>query len=112
MLRRWVVDKQVTDVPKSYYGDPMGNARFSDRWIEDGSYLKLKTITLSYDLPLKNDFIEGMQFWVSANNLFTLTNYLGMDPEFSAMNSVYYQGVDAGLIPPTKSYYLGVKFNL
>lgn len=112
MLRRWVVDKQVTDVPKSYYGDPMGNARFSDRWIEDGSFLKLKTITLSYELPIKNDFIEGIQLWVSANNLFTLTNYLGLDPEFSSSNSVYYQGVDAGLIPSTKSYYAGVKFNL
>ena len=90
----------------------MGNARFSDRWIEDGSYLKLKTITLSYELPLKSDFIEGMHFWISANNLFTFTNYLGIDPESSAMNSIYYQGVDTGLIPSTKSYYAGVKFNL
>ena len=112
MMRRWVVEGQITDIPKSYYGDPMGNSRFSDRWIEDGSYLKLRTITLSYDLPLKNDFIEGIQFWVSANNLVTLTNYLGLEPEFSAMNSIYYQGIDAGLIPSTKSYYLGVKFNL
>ncbi|NLO69401.1 MAG: SusC/RagA family TonB-linked outer membrane protein [Porphyromonadaceae bacterium] len=112
MLRRWFVEGQVTDIPKSYYGDPMGNSRFSDRWIEDGSYLRLKTVTLSYDLPLKSDFIEGIHFWVSANNLVTFTKYLGLDPEFSSMNSVYYQGVDAGLIPPTKSYFLGVKFNL
>lgn len=112
MLRRWFFEGQKTDVPKSYYGDPMGNARFSDRWIEDGSYLKLKTITLSYELPLKSDFIEGMHFWISANNLFTFTNYLGIDPESSAMNSIYYQGVDTGLIPSTKSYYAGVKFNL
>lgn len=112
MLRRWVVEGQITDVPQSYYGDPMGNSRFSDRWIEDGSYLKLKTVTLSYNLPLKSNFIEGIQFWVSANNLVTFTNYLGLDPEFSAMNSVYFQGIDTGLIPSTKSYYLGVKFNL
>ena len=103
MLRRWFVEGQATDVPKSYYADPMGNARFSDRWIEDGSYLKLKTITLSYELPLKSEFIEGMQLWISANNLLTFTNYLGADPEFSAKNSLFFQGVDAGLIPLPKA---------
>jgi hypothetical protein len=50
--------------------------------------------------------------WISANNLLTLTRYLGTDPEFSAGNSVYYQGIDAGLLPQTKSYYVGIKFNL
>ncbi|VBB44742.1 SusC/RagA family TonB-linked outer membrane protein [uncultured Paludibacter sp.] len=112
MLRRWTAEGQVTDQPKAYYGDPMGNARFSDRWIEDGSYLRLKNITLSYDVPIKSDFIEGFTIWASANNLVTFTKYLGLDPEFSAKNSVYYQGIDAGLVPLTKSYYLGVKFNL
>lgn len=112
MLRRWVVEGQNTDMPKSYYGDPMGNSRFSDRWIEDGSYLKLKNVSLSYELPLKSDFIEGISFWIAANNLVTFSNYLGLDPEFSVSNSVYFQGVDAGLIPPTRSYFLGVKFNL
>ncbi|MHB9055534.1 MAG: SusC/RagA family TonB-linked outer membrane protein [Paludibacteraceae bacterium] len=112
MLRSWVVEGQNTDVPKAYYGDPMGNSRFSDRWIEDGSYIKLKNVTLSYDLPLKSDFIGGINFWISANNVLTLTNYLGLDPEFSVNNSVYYQGVDAGLLPATRSYYFGVKFSL
>ena len=112
MATRWTAEGQVTTQPKAVYGDPMGNARFSDRWIEDGSYIRLKAVTLSYELPIKSDYIEGINIWVSANNLFTLTNYLGLDPEFSAGNSVYYQGVDAGLQPMTKSYYLGVKFNL
>lgn len=112
MNTRWTANGQVTEQPKAVYGDPMGNARFSDRWIEDGSYLRLKTVTLSYDLPIKSKFLEGINLWVSANNLLTFTNYLGMDPEFSVNNSVYYQGVDAGLVPQTKSYYVGVKFNL
>lgn len=112
MLRRWTADGQVTDQPKSVYGDPMGNARFSDRWIEDGSYIRLKTVTLSYDLPLKSNFIEGVNFWVSATNVFTLTKYLGSDPEFSAGNASYYQGVDAGILPLTRNYYVGVKINL
>jgi hypothetical protein len=112
MLRRWTADGQITDQPKAVYGDPMGNSRFSDRWIEDGSYIRMKTISLSYELPIKSDFIEGFNVWISANNLITVTKYLGLDPEFSAGNSVYYQGVDAGLLPQTKSYYIGIKFNL
>jgi hypothetical protein len=112
MLNRWTAEGQVTNQPKSFYGDPMGNARFSDRWIEDGSYFRLKTISLSYEVPFKNDYIHGLKVWASANNVFTLTNYLGLDPEFSAGNSVYLQGVDAGFTPLTRSFYLGVKFNL
>lgn len=112
MLGRWTADGQTTTQPKAMYGDPMGNSRFSDRWIEDGSYIKLKNVTLSYDFPIKSDYIEGINLWVSATNLFTLTKYLGSDPEFSAGNSVFYQGVDAGLVPQTKSYYVGIKLNL
>jgi hypothetical protein len=112
MLGRWTADGQTTTQPKAMYGDPMGNSRFSDRWIEDGSYIKLKNVTLSYDFPIKSDYVEGINLWVSATNLFSLTKYLGSDPEFSAGNSVFYQGVDAGLVPQTKSYYVGIKLNL
>lgn len=112
MLSRWTSEGQNTLQPKIAYGDPMGNARFSDRWIEDGSYLKLKNLTLSYNLPLKSNFIEGINIWISANNLLTFTKYLGSDPEFSTRNSVLYQGIDNGLIPLSKSYYIGFKFSL
>jgi len=112
MENRWTGEGQTTTIPRAVYGDPMGNARFSDRWIEDGSYLRLKTVALSYDIPLKSTYIHGFTVWVSANNLMTLTNYLGLDPEVSAGNSVYYQGIDAGLVPATRSYAFGFKFNL
>ncbi|HLP05231.1 MAG TPA: SusC/RagA family TonB-linked outer membrane protein [Paludibacter sp.] len=112
MLTRWTADGQTTNQPKAMYGDPMGNSRFSSRWIEDGSYLRLKNITLSYDVPIKSDYIQGFNLWVSANNLFTLTKYLGLDPESSANNAVYYQGIDAGLLPQSRSYFVGIKFNL
>ena len=55
LLRRWQVEGQVTDVPRITFQDPLGNSRFSGRWIEDGSYLRPKTVTLSYDLPLKSE---------------------------------------------------------
>lgn len=112
MLRRWTGEGQVTSIPKSVYGDPMGNARFSDRWIEDGSYVKWKNLTVAYELPVRGNFIEGVNVWASAENLHTWSRYLGIDPEVSAGNSVYMQGVDAGLLPQTRSYFIGVKLNL
>ena len=110
--RRWQVEGQQTDVPQITFQDPMGNSRFSDRWIEDGSYLRLKTITLSYDLPLNSEYIQGLQFWVQANNVFTLTRYLGTDPEFSMTSSVIGQGIDLGQLSQSRSFVAGVKINL
>lgn len=112
LTNRWVCEGQVTDVPKVTYEDPMQNSRFSDRWIEDGSYLKLKNITLSYKLPVRNSYIQGITVWGSANNLWTLTNYLGSDPEFSMSNSIYSLGIDRGLLPQSTNFSLGVKINL
>ena len=112
LLNRWVVDRQQTDIPAIAYGDPVGNSRFSDRWIEDGSYLRLKTLKLSYQVPLMLSWLQGLTVWCAAENLFTITNYSGLDPEFSVNNQILYQGVDAGLLPQTRSFYLGVKVNL
>ena len=112
MLNRWTTEGQQTNMPKATYGDPMGNSRFSDRWIEDGSYLRLKTLTLSYKLPISNTYIQGITVWGQANNLFTVTKYLGTDPEFSMANSVLSQGIDRGLLSQGRSFHVGVKINL
>ena len=112
MLSRWQAEGQVTSVPKLTFQDPMGNSRFSDRWIEDGSYLRLKTVTLSYNLPMNSTFIQGLEFWVQANNLFTISKYLGSDPELSSTTSVIGQGVDLGSLPQSRSFSAGVKINL
>ena len=112
VLNRWTNEGQVTDVPKATYADPMGNSRFSDRWIENGSYLRLKTLTLSYRLPISNTYIQGITVWGQCNNLFTVTKYLGTDPEFSMGNSVLSQGIDRGFLSQSRSFNLGVKINL
>ena len=112
MLNRWTVDGQVTDIPSIAYGDPVGNSRFSDRWIEDGSYFKVKAVKLSYDVPVTANWLQGLTVWCAAENVLTLTKYKGNDPEFSVSNNVLYQGVDAGLLPQTRSFHLGVKVNL
>jgi hypothetical protein len=112
MLNRWQAEGQVTDVPRASFQDPMGNSRFSDRWMEDGSYLRLKSMTLSYDLPMTSEYLQGVQVWVQGNNLWTLTKYLGSDPEFSATSSVIGQGIDLGQLPQSASIVAGVKLNL
>jgi hypothetical protein len=110
--RRWVAEGQQTDIPKATFGDPMGNGRFSDRWIEDGSFLRLRSMTLSYALPVQSVWLQGLTVWATANNLFTLTNYLGSDPEVWAGNAVLSQGIDRGLTSQGRSVLMGIKINL
>ncbi|EHQ29186.1 SusC/RagA family TonB-linked outer membrane protein [Mucilaginibacter paludis] len=112
VLNRWRADGQVTNMPKATFGDPIGNARFSDRWIEDGSYFRLRTATLLYNVPLKVKSIRSLKIYLTGNNLFTLTKYLGYDPEFSATESVVTQGIDTGLEPQFRSAQIGVRLGL
>lgn len=112
MANRWRFEGQQTDVPRLAYGDPMGNSRFSDRWIEDGSYLRLKTLNLAYKVPVNASWLQGLTIWAEANNLFTLTKYLGSDPEFSVSNAVLYQGIDVGNVALSRSFTLGMRINL
>ena len=112
MLGRWTHDGQQTVMPRASFLDEMGNSRFSDRWIEDGSYLKLKNVTLSYRIPVRSTYLQGITVWAAANNLFTLTKYLGSDPEFAASNAVIGMGIDRGLMAPGRSFSVGMKINL
>ncbi len=109
---RWRTSGDETNIPRAVYGDPMGNARFSSRWVEDASFLRLKNVSLAWDVPYKIPFINDLSVWVSANNLWTWSSYLGCDPESSASNNVLYQGIDTGLLPQSASYVIGLRINL
>ena len=112
MNARWTTEGQQTDVPHVSYGDPMGNSRFCDRWIEDGSYLRLANVTLAYELPIQSTYLQGITLWGSAQNLLTLTRYLGGDPDCTLSGSVLAQGIDRGLLARGRSFSLGIKINL
>ncbi len=84
------------------YGD-------SDFWLEDASFVKLKNISLSYTFPKKVTRIADIQLSVSAQNLFTLTHYAGMDPE--VYSSGFYNGVDLGAYPVPRTFTFGMKLN-
>jgi TonB-linked SusC/RagA family outer membrane protein len=110
-LYAWKGENDITDVPRMVYGDPAGNARFSDRWIEDGSFLRLKEVTLSYKFPGAR-FYNDLTIYVTGQNLLTFSNYLGYYPEFAYSNSPALQGIDYGQTPLTPLFVAGIKLGL
>ncbi|MBD9138365.1 MAG: SusC/RagA family TonB-linked outer membrane protein [Alistipes shahii] len=111
MGRRWVAEGQVTDIPRVVYGDPAGNNRFSSRWIEDGSYLKLKELTLSWETRKKLLFMTGFKVFITGENLFCFTDYTGADPEFAYSYDMAMQGMDVAKIPVPKYVKIGLILN-
>lgn len=109
--KRWTSEGQVTDVPKVAYGDPKGNSRFSSRWIEDGSYLRLKEVTLSYEHNRRLWLFNSLKVYLTGENLLTFTNYLGLDPEFNYSNSAERIGLDYGKVPQMKGGRIGLILN-
>lgn len=115
LCNRWKADGQITNIPRTMSASSdswVNNERFSDRWIEDGSYLKLKKVRLTYQVPLNLSWLEGLNVWGEANNVFTVSKYLGQDPEVTTSNSVLYQGIDTGMLPLSRTFNLGVTINL
>jgi len=102
---RWMNEGQITSMPRAAFADPMGNSRFSDRWIEDASFIKLKEVMLSY----RFNFLAGTTIYVSGENLFTLTNYLGLDPETMYSNDASLRGFDYAKIALPISFKFGFK---
>ncbi len=90
----------------------MGNARFSDRWIEDGSYFRLRQLALEHNFNINKQLVKYIRVYGTANNLFTLTRYLGYDPEFALSSDPFHQGVDVTLEPIFKSYQVGIRLGL
>jgi TonB-linked SusC/RagA family outer membrane protein len=112
VLNRWEYDGQQTEIPRALYNDPIGNSDFSTRWIEDGSYLRIKNVSLSYSIPGEFLVFKNAQFYVSGSNLFTVSKYLGYDPEFSFSSAHVMQGIDYGLTPQPRQFVVGIKLGL
>ncbi len=103
VLDRWTGEGTSNSIPRAVYADPNNNNRNSNRFIEDGSYLRLKNIKLGYTLPSKltqKFYVSSARLYFSGQNLLTLTKYSGFDPEVS--------GVDLGNYPLTRTFSMGV----
>jgi len=95
-------------MPRLVLDDPNGNSRVSDRFVEDASYLRIKNVRLSYSIPSKwaNSLrVKNTKFYVSAQNLLTVTNYSGFDPEVGG-------GVDYGFYPQARTFLAGITIDL
>lgn len=115
VLRRWKRPGQITDIPRAVSNGSTFNVHNSTRFVEDGSYFRLKALTLSYSLPskwLSRVSIKNFTLYATATNLFTITGYNGFDPEvnYGGNNSVI-QGVDYGTYPQSRSYIFGLSFD-
>ncbi|CAL2095567.1 TonB-dependent starch-binding outer membrane protein SusC [Tenacibaculum sp. 190524A02b] len=109
-LNAWTPSNTNTDIPRAVLGDPNGNNRASTRFLEKGDYLRIKTIQLGYSLPksiLENINVSKLRFFVTGQNLFTFTNYSGLDPEVAG--SILSRGIDRALYPKFKSVILGAQ---
>jgi TonB-linked SusC/RagA family outer membrane protein len=103
-LDRWTGEGTSTSMPRAIYSDPNKNTRNSNRFLEDGSYLRLKNLTFGYTLPTalaQKAQLSHLRVYLSAQNLWTLTNYSGFDPEVQG-------GVDNSNYPLTRTLSLGV----
>jgi len=90
VLNRWTPSNTNTNVPRAVYGDPNQNARYSDRFLENGSYGRFKNIVVGYTLPSSlTSFahIRSLRIYAQAQNLVTFTKYSGLDPEVSSFSS-------------------------
>jgi TonB-linked SusC/RagA family outer membrane protein len=111
VVNRWRQPGDITNIPRASWSNS-DNSRVSTRFIEDGSYLRFKTITLSYDLSqniLDKLGITSLKIYGTGENIFTITNYSGFDPEVNAYGgSNTIQGIDFGTYPQTRNLILGI----
>jgi TonB-linked SusC/RagA family outer membrane protein len=118
MLDRWSVDNPDGALPRAVTSDLNLNSRNSDRFIEDGSYLKLKSIELGYSLPrdlIDRIGISELRVFLSATNVFTLTNYSGYDPDVGKYllndDSGLISGFDNSFYPQARTFMAGLNLN-
>lgn len=110
-----VVSNPNTKTPRAIANDPNDNNRISDRYVEDGSYLRIKNLTLGYNVPssfLKRYYMDNLRLYVNIQNLYTFTKYSGYDPEVGVStlsNNVY--GLDNGRYPAPQVYSFGLNIS-
>ena len=108
LLNAWTPQNTDTDVPRIVADDPNNNRRVSDRFVEDGSYLRLKVLTIGYTLPLSGDgVLSNLRLYLTGQNLLTLTGYSGLDPEIGGALSE--TGFDNGDYPNARGFIFGAQ---
>ena len=116
-LDYWTPENTDTTIPRAFNGDPNANNRFSDRWVEDRGYFRLRSLQIGY--TFRNGFMgipPSTRIYLAGSNLFTITDYSGLDPEFttsidfdsSVMQYATENGTDNGNTPQPRIFQFGV----
>ncbi len=111
-INRWSAENPASNIPRA---DAQGSQQYSSLYVEDGSFLRLKSVSLGYTVPsdlLKKFGVKSAKFTLSADNLFTITNYSGFDPEVSVRNSALTPGFDYSAYPRSRSVSFGLNLSL
>ena len=122
LLDRWTPTNTDTDIPRVTVDDRNRNRRISTRFLEDGSYMRIRNLTLGYNLSglLKRSTLTTWRVYVSAQNLLTITDYSGLDPEIQAnandtrgydISSDLAVGIDWGTVPAPRIFLIGMNIN-
>lgn len=118
VLNAWTPSNTNTNIPRAVANDPNGNGRTSTRFLENGSYLRLKNITLGYNFSSEKlsswtkGTVSGFRIYVSGQNLLTFTDYQGYDPEVgNRTNNSLTNGIDWAIYPQPKAYQVGIQVN-
>ena len=109
ILDRWTGEGTTNDAknPRYTFADTNSNIRPSDRYVEDGSFIKIKSLILGYTLPeTSNKFFSKVRVYAQAKNLLTLTDYTGYDPEISG--GILDTGIDRGAYPQARTFLIGL----
>jgi TonB-dependent starch-binding outer membrane protein SusC len=115
VLNAWTPANPNTTIPRTINSDPNKNARVSDRWIEDGSYMRIKNVTIGYTLPeslltrLTKGAVTRFRVYMSSQNLLTITQYKGWDSEIGTRRGTLTNGIDYGQYPSARSFQFGLQ---
>ena len=117
VLKAWTPTNTNTNIPRAISGDPNQNSRTSNRFLEDGSYLRLKNLMIGYTIPATSlqkyskGVVKNFRVYFSAQNLLTLTGYTGYDPEVGnrTPNSSLTNGIDFAVYPQPKAFQFGIQ---
>jgi len=104
VLGAWTGEGSTNSIPRLSFND-VGGSKVSSVFVEDASYLRLKNIELGYTLRVPNAKIKSLRFYISGQNLITVTKYTGLDPESTSLK-------DQGTYPQMKAFIVGAKINL
>jgi hypothetical protein len=120
VLDAWTPENSGSNVPRAISGDPNQNSRTSDRFVESGSYMRVKNLSIGYSIPfttlelLTRGSVSRLRVYLSAQNLLTITKYTGYDPEVGTRNMgnntpLLTNGVDYGQYPSPRTFLAGIQ---